>query len=82
MKYEPRRREAMKFAPAKKICDFSWSETSPASLFHEIFENRDFQKNACAGLARSKTMTGMRGPDQNEAQTTPDIEQIPPEHAT
>ena len=28
--YEPRRREAMKFAPAKKICDFPWPEPSPA----------------------------------------------------
>ena len=34
----------MKFAPAKKICEFSWSEPSPASIFHEIFEKFQFSK--------------------------------------
>ena len=69
----------MKFAPAKKIRDFSWSEPSPAWIPHEIFENWHFPKICCPGITRSKMLTGTWGPDQNEAQTTPGVEQILPE---
>ena len=41
-KYEPRRREAMKFAPAKKIRDFGWPNPSPASIFWKISSFRNF----------------------------------------
>ena len=41
LKYEPRRREAMKFAPAKKIHDFLCPNPSPASIFSKISSFRD-----------------------------------------
>ena len=37
-----RRRKAMKFAPAKKFHEIPWPKWSPASIFHEIFENPTF----------------------------------------
>ena len=42
LEYEPRRREAMKFAPAKKIFRFSLPNPSPASIFHQIFQHLHF----------------------------------------
>ena len=44
-------------------------------------KNRHFRKTTWSCLIRSKTMAGTCGPDQNEVQTTADIEQIPLERA-
>ena len=42
LKYEPRRREAMKFAPAKKIRDLWCPNPSPTSIFSKISSFRNF----------------------------------------
>ena len=42
LKYEPRRREAMKFAPAKKIRDLGRPNPSPASIFSKFSSFRNF----------------------------------------
>ena len=42
LKCEPRRRETMKFAPAKKIRDFGCPNPSPASIFSKISSFRNF----------------------------------------
>ena len=43
-----RRREAMKFAPAKKFFWIWWQNHPPASIFHEIFKNPNFHAR-CSG---------------------------------
>ena len=42
LQYEPRRREAIKFAPAKKIRDFRCPNPSPTSIFSKFSNFRNF----------------------------------------
>ena len=46
-----RRRKALKFASARKFCDFRAREGSPAARYHEIFEISDF----ASGLESAKS---------------------------
>ena len=50
---------ALKFASARKFCDFRAREGSPAARFHEIFEISNFAPDI--GLAKSHLQKKVRG---------------------